>query len=51
MIKIIFVCHGSTAGSRELAYLWGRMGQITAIEVVGYYGFTTIEQVKRIDVK
>ena len=26
MIKILFVCHGSTAGSRELAALVGQNG-------------------------
>lgn len=26
MIKILFICHGSTAGSRELAALVGQNG-------------------------
>lgn len=26
MIKVLFVCHGSTAGSRELAALVGQNG-------------------------
>ena len=27
-------------------HLWGRTGQIVAIGVIGYYGFTTSEELK-----
>ncbi len=47
MIKILFVCHGSTSGSWELAALVGRTGQIAAVRKVGYYGFTTSEETKK----
>lgn len=41
MIKILFICHGSTAGSRYLAVLVGAEGQSAALEKEGDYGFTT----------
>ena len=44
MISILFVCHGSTAGGRELAALVGQNG---AVGKVGYYGFTTSEGTKK----
>ncbi len=44
MIKILFVCHGSTPGSRELAAL---VGQTAAVGKVSYYGFTTSEETKK----
>ncbi|MBD5401817.1 hypothetical protein HDR58_03310 [bacterium] len=45
MINILFVCHGTTADSQELAVL---VGQSAAFGTVGYYGFTTSEGVKNL---
>lgn len=33
-------------GVRNWWHLWGRTGQIVAIGVMGYYGFTTNEELK-----
>ncbi|MBD5466326.1 MAG: hypothetical protein HDR22_11055 [Lachnospiraceae bacterium] len=44
MIKILFICHGTTADSRDLSAL---VGQSAASRTVGYYGFTTIEETKK----
>ena len=47
MNKILFVCHGTTADSRDLSALVGKTGQTTAFDTVGYYGFTTSEETKK----
>ncbi len=47
MVKILFVCHGSTAEAGNWRHLWGRTGQIAAVWKVGYYGFTTSEETKK----
>lgn len=47
MLKVLFICHGSTSDSRELAALVGKTGQIAAVGKVGYYGFTTSEETKK----
>lgn len=47
MIKILFVCHGSTAGSRELAALVGQNGANHGIGDSRDYGFTTNEEMKK----
>ena len=44
MIKILFVCHGTTEDSRDLSAL---VGQSAASQTAGYYGFTTIEKTKK----
>lgn len=43
MISIPFICHGSMAGSQDLAVL---VEQIMAFGIVGDYGFTTSEESK-----
>ena len=43
MIKILFICHGSTAGSRELAALVGQNGANRDNRSGKVLRFTTIE--------
>ena len=43
MIKILFVCHGNTAGSRELAALVGQNGANRDNRSGKVLRFTTIE--------
>ena len=43
MNKILFVCHGTTEGSRELAVLVGQNGTNCGIGNSGDYGFTASE--------
>ncbi len=49
MISILFVCHGSTSDSRELAALVGQNGANRSIWENGFYGFTTSEETKKED--
>lgn len=48
MNKILFAWHGSMTDSWDLAVFvcGGGTGQITAFEMVGYYSFTTSEEIR-----
>jgi hypothetical protein len=43
MISVLFVCHGSRP---SVGMVGAFAGQIGAMEALGYYGFTMIEDVK-----
>lgn len=47
MIKILFVCHGSTADSRELAVLVGQNRANHGNRSSGVLRFTTSEETKK----
>ena len=46
MIKKVFVCHDKSQRGSVCWLLATEMRQIGAIGLVGYYGFTTIEETK-----
>ncbi len=48
MIKILFVCHGNSMSVKDVSpFDWVNRGQIVPLEKVLYYGFTTIQQMKK----
>lgn len=48
MIKILFVCHGNSMSVKDVSpFDWVNRGQIMTLGKVPYYGFTTIQQMKK----
>lgn len=52
MIKILFICHGTTSVCESgVGCQLGKSVQIVALWKVPYYGFTTVRQMKNIYVQ